>query len=95
LSVCNYFKDVLIDLIKFFLIFIFILFYLCECFACVHGCAPHVCLVPQGLEEGIRVPRTEFRNSCKLSCGHLELTVGSLQKQQGLLAIEPSLLPHN
>ena len=46
------------------------------CFAYIHACVPHVCLVPVEDREGPGSPGTGVSGSCELSCGYLELNLG-------------------
>lgn len=54
----------------------------CECFSCVHLCAPHVCLVPTEV-KGHRIPlELEFGMGCEPSSAVLRLlALGSFQEE--------------
>lgn len=49
---------------RFWKIFLYLFnpFYVYECFACMHICTQHVCLLPQRSEEGSRPPKIRVMN---------------------------------
>lgn len=66
------------------------------CFACMFVNIPHLCLVLIEAKNGVRginFSGTGLTDSCELECGCWELNSGPLQKQQVLLATEPSPSP--
>lgn len=77
------------------LLFLFILFYVCECFS-VCMFVYHVCAwFPWGLEEAVGCPRTGLTDFHEPLCSCWELNLCPLQEQHAPLAIEPSLQPHH
>ena len=54
-----------------FTYFYLILFCVHQCFAYIHICWPHVCLVPvERSEEGVGLPGTGVIGSCEPLCGY-------------------------
>ena len=67
--------------------------YVYGCFACMHVCAPNVCLVP--LEARISAPPEVELEMGESPTGCWELSQSLLQKQQALFTSEPSSLAPN
>lgn len=83
----------LLSLFTFFLDFFEILFYVYECFACMHVYHVHVECSWRS-EQGIGFPGTAVIDDCEAPCGRWELNLGLLQEQM-LLTTEPSLKPRS
>lgn len=63
---------------------------------CMHVCELHLFLGPVEIKkESVGPPWTESMNSCELTRGCREQSLGSLQEQQVLLTIDPSLQPQH
>lgn len=50
-----------------------------------------ICAIHAEVKIGIRSPETGIADGSKLSCGCLELNLGPLEEQPGLLAAKPIL----
>lgn len=79
----------MIEFIRFLKIFLS-LFYVCECFAFLYGCAPHTCMpcTCWSQVEGFGSPRTEVASGSEPRHACWETDSGPLKKQQMLLATE-------
>lgn len=66
---------------------------MCMCFAYMYVYIPHVCLVPQRPDEGVRSPETGATDGFKRTCGCWESNLGLLWEQPVLIIAEWFLQP--
>lgn len=51
-----------------FLKYVYILIYVCECFACMYVCVPYTCIMSKGQKEATRLSTTGVIDGCELPC---------------------------
>lgn len=63
--------------------------YVCM-FACVHMCAPCVCLMPLEARRELWVPQNWVTGSCEPTCGYWEPNPSTLEEQQVFVTLFPA-----